>query len=214
MSEIKFFNGVKFELANNDRYYRQVGNFKMTMHRYVWEFYNGKIPKGYEIHHKDFNRLNNDISNLQLVTASEHDILHENNLSEEQKNWRRNNMNTVVHEAAKKWHQSEEGSAWHTKHIQEQHQNGSFKKELICTNCGKSFIGEKKGENTFCSNACKSAYRRKMGLDNASAICPICGKEYMTNKFRPSKTCSRSCANRMRAKKNQEWVDYLKKGLF
>lgn len=211
MNKVEIFNGTEFYLGD-DGYYRDK-NYNY-LHRCIWEYYNCSIPEGYEIHHIDLDKSNNDISNLRLLKASDHKKLHADLLTPEQRDWRRNNMNTVVHEAAKKWHQSEEGSAWHTKHIQEQHQNGSFKKELICTNCGKHFIGEKKGENTFCSNACKSAYRRKMGLDNIKKVCPICGNEFETSKYKKVETCSRSCANRMRAKKNQEWVDYLKKGLF
>lgn len=46
-------------------------------HRLVWEKYYGKIPDGYQIHHIDFNKTNNDISNLQLVTPLEHKRIHE-----------------------------------------------------------------------------------------------------------------------------------------
>jgi len=45
-------------------------------HHYVWENVNGKIPKGLHIHHKDENKLNNKINNLQLLTNSEHQKLH------------------------------------------------------------------------------------------------------------------------------------------
>lgn len=41
------------------------------VHRLVWETFKGKIPKGYEINHKDHNKANNDLSNLELVTHSE-----------------------------------------------------------------------------------------------------------------------------------------------
>lgn len=34
------------------------------------------LKKDYVVHHKDFNRLNNDISNLQVLTYSEHRRLH------------------------------------------------------------------------------------------------------------------------------------------
>ena len=47
-------------------------------HRMIWEKYHGKIPKGYIIHHKDKNRLNNDISNLKLITRGEHSKIHKN----------------------------------------------------------------------------------------------------------------------------------------
>ena len=37
-------------------------------HIIVWEKYFGKVPDGYQIHHIDGNKTNNDIKNLQLVT--------------------------------------------------------------------------------------------------------------------------------------------------
>ena len=45
-------------------------------HRLVWEAAHGPIPDGYEIHHIDGNGHNNDLSNLQLLTRSEHASLH------------------------------------------------------------------------------------------------------------------------------------------
>ena len=52
----KTFVGLKF--------YKGVGkNFCCTIsiHRFVWIYYNGEIPDGYDIHHRDFNHDNNDI---------------------------------------------------------------------------------------------------------------------------------------------------------
>lgn len=46
-------------------------------HVIVWEKFFGKIPDGYQIHHIDGNKANNDIENLQLVTALEHRRIHE-----------------------------------------------------------------------------------------------------------------------------------------
>ncbi len=46
------------------------------IHRLVWEAFVGEIPKGYIVHHKDGNRQNNSLSNLQLVTAKEHHDIH------------------------------------------------------------------------------------------------------------------------------------------
>lgn len=41
-------------------------------HRMVWEKYFGPIPAGCVIHHKDGNKLNNDIKNLQLMPKPQH----------------------------------------------------------------------------------------------------------------------------------------------
>lgn len=46
------------------------------MHRVVWEQHNGTIPAGHHIHHVDGNKTNNDISNLELISASKHSSLH------------------------------------------------------------------------------------------------------------------------------------------
>jgi hypothetical protein len=44
---------------------------------YIWFKNTGYFPKkGEVIHHKDFNKLNNDFSNLQLMTNKEHLKLH------------------------------------------------------------------------------------------------------------------------------------------
>ena len=192
----QYFDGESFTLDKQTGYYKHANIF---MHRYVWEFYNGKIPEGYEIHHKDLNRNNNNIENLECISTSDHRKLHADLLTDEQREWKRNNLAENARPKASEWHKSEEGSKWHTEHIMKQREKGAFEKNLVCVNCGKEFIGEKHGENAYCSNACKSAYRRKMGLDLVPAICVCCGKYFNTNKFRPSRTCSRSCANRQRA---------------
>ncbi len=50
-----------------------------TLHRDVWKFHNGEVPKGKEIHHIDGNSLNNNISNLTAITRREHLRLHPKN---------------------------------------------------------------------------------------------------------------------------------------
>lgn len=195
----QYFDGIKFTLCEKSGYYRHQ-TLRKYMHRYVWEYYNGKIPSGYEVHHIDFDKSNNDISNLQLLTSQEHHQLHKELLTDQQREWRRNNMNTKARPKAIEWHKSQKGSEWHSEHIKQQHNNGKFNRQLICTNCGKEFDGilYKNGGNSFCSNACKSAYRRINDLDTIEQKCPICEKVFKTNKYRPSITCSRSCANKYR----------------
>lgn len=40
-------------------------------HRVIWQMCVGDIPDDYQVNHKDFNRANNNISNLELMTAKE-----------------------------------------------------------------------------------------------------------------------------------------------
>lgn len=51
-------------------------HIRRYMHILVWEVFNGPIPKGYVVHHKDHNRHNNCIDNLELLTDSEHKKRH------------------------------------------------------------------------------------------------------------------------------------------
>lgn len=65
------FDNKKFTRRNNG-YYGMTYGSRELMHRYVWRKHNGTIPKGYDIHHKDGNRENNDIRNLEIMSKSEH----------------------------------------------------------------------------------------------------------------------------------------------
>lgn len=47
-------------------------NRNYHIHRLVWEEHNGNIPRNCIIHHKDGNKMNWDITNLELLTRSEH----------------------------------------------------------------------------------------------------------------------------------------------
>jgi len=61
------------------RYYGQE-----KWYRVYWDLMHPDQPcEGYDIHHIDFNELNDDISNLELLTRSEHVRLHNLNMSDE-----------------------------------------------------------------------------------------------------------------------------------
>jgi len=65
------------------------------MHRHIWEQYHGKIPTGKVIHHKDGNKKNNEISNLECLTYKEHNSLH----SKDRQVWNRG----ISAKTNKKW---------------------------------------------------------------------------------------------------------------
>ena len=48
----------------------------IKVHVYVWEQANGPKPKGMILHHKDFNRRNYSLENLELMSESDHRKLH------------------------------------------------------------------------------------------------------------------------------------------
>ena len=61
------FNGETYYLCGN--YFQRKGK---RLHREVWTYHNGDIPKGYHVHHIDHNRSNNSIDNLNLIKGTEH----------------------------------------------------------------------------------------------------------------------------------------------
>ena len=42
----------------------------------MWEKFNGPIPEGFEIHHKDENKTNYNIDNLELIEIKQHHKKH------------------------------------------------------------------------------------------------------------------------------------------
>jgi hypothetical protein len=57
---------------NKDGYLTFKKNGKnISIHRYVWKFFKGEIKNRLTVNHKDGNKLNNEISNLELMTFSE-----------------------------------------------------------------------------------------------------------------------------------------------
>lgn len=71
------YDGMKWTI-NNCGYYRNTNraNGEFLLHRYKYEKEAHQIPDGYDIHHKDRNKQNNDIDNLLLIEKSEHTKLH------------------------------------------------------------------------------------------------------------------------------------------
>ena len=60
-------DNLKFTI-NRDGYYECTTIDRLMLHNHNWEKENGKIPNGYELHHIDLIKTNNDVLNLQLVT--------------------------------------------------------------------------------------------------------------------------------------------------
>ena len=187
-------DGHKFRKDKKTGYYLSgpINHKRYRLHRYIYEKYNGSIPKGYDIHHIDHNKDNNEIENLQLLSSTKHKSIHSKEVSEEMRQFYRDNMNNVVRPKAIEWHKSAEGREWHKE--QWKKTLGKVKheqkpKKLKCLNCSKEYETTTFGDTKFCSNNCKSAYRRKLGKDNETRKCNKCNKEYIVNKYSFRKYC-------------------------
>lgn len=204
---VAFFDGFKFRRDAKTGYYLATkptdGKHRERLHCYVWRYFNGPIPDGFHIHHIDENKANNDIENLLCIPGGLHAKHHlseyvANNHSKVIKN-----LNENVRPKASEWHKSEAGRAWHAKQSRINAQNMEPRR-FVCQYCGKEYYKKPIGQNKFCSNNCRSAYRRKSGVDNETRTCKVCGKEFTANKYSAQKCCSGKCAGVFRRNKRNQ----------
>ena len=170
MAKTISFNGKRFSW--DGKYYAPVGGYKQEhkrFHQEVWQYYNGEIPKGYHIHHKDGDRANNEINNLEAVKIKEHLSRHykENWKDKDFREKVRKNCNNI-RPLTKEWHSSEEGRKWHS----EQAKTAWQKRKTVikeCEVCKKEFEAYRASIARFCHPNCKAKAlrkRRRLQLNN------------------------------------------------
>lgn len=140
---------------NGESYYKCGFYFQRKgrrLHREVWMYHNGEIPTGYDIHHKDGDRSNNSIENLEMLPEYEHMSLHMS--TPERVAQSRENIKKAI-AAAPKWHSSPEGKAWHSQHgkkVAAHQKEIAVPKTFVCAWCGKEF------QSTYDSPKLKNRY--------------------------------------------------------
>ena len=155
------FNNKTYYLYDGERYYSKG---RKRLHRVVYEYYFGEIPKGFHIHHKNHNSTDNRIENLELVEGKEHLSNHSIGRLTSNKEWF-DEFHAKGIEAAKEWHKSPEGIEWHSEHGKKCWENKEYY-EKECTVCGKQYSTPFPTRSKFCHNNCKSQAnrnRKKLG---------------------------------------------------
>lgn len=160
---------------------------KKLLHRMIWEHYKGPIPKGHVIHHKNGNKMNNTIENLECMSHAEHCRLHR--LKESETVSKRMSKHS---EKLHQWHRSEEGKESLANKARKQFENRPLR-PCVCCECGKEFLSKHTVPTKFCSKSCMSRERRNSGKDNESRTCIICLSNFTINKYQYTKTCSKPC---------------------
>lgn len=183
------YAGVRYYLCGS--YFQRDG---VRLHRKVWQDANGPIERGWHVHHDNHDRSDNSLTNLVLLPGREHLEHHA------QKGVSRR-VTPQALAAAAEWHRSSEGQAWHKLHGKASWENRQQDKPCTCDQCGKDFLAWSRNQSRFCSNACKSAWRRQSGLDDVEKVCAECGGVYIANKYAKASTCSRACGQRSAARK-------------
>lgn len=152
---VALWNGKRYYKSNKGFYYRlQFSDKARYLHRDVWEYYNGTIPARHIIHHKDKNKNNNHIDNLECLTYTQHSQRHEDIYK-----------NQVFSEKclrkAAEWHRSEEGRASHRRAARKYWPEWV---ERTCEVCGKKFMQKNQGPKAIartCNHSCAGTLRNR-----------------------------------------------------
>lgn len=147
----QYFDGHLYKVWPKSRYFSRGGN--RYIHRMVWAAAFGPVPVGCHIHHRDANRANNAIANLECLPKSEH-LSKTGGLRKG-----RDAFSEWARDSAKAWHGSEAGRLWHSRHARETKPWKKWKRQSIhCAHCGVDFMGVVRPRGRaqkWCSNSCK-----------------------------------------------------------
>jgi len=182
--------GKKFYLDHQTGYWISTACPKIRAHQWVWINYHKVIPKGYHIHHINDDKSDNRIENLELIHGSRH-VKYHMNLPE--RIIKSKEIMQKISPLSKEWHASDEGRAWHKYYAQKSNFGKWEPKKYKCQVCNSEYETSKRSNIKFCSNACKSRYRRASGLDNVDRECENCKKKFNINKYKKTRFCSISC---------------------
>lgn len=187
---------------NGEIYYRNKGGYftkNFCLHSVVWFYCYGEIPAGYDVHHKDLNPANNDISNLHMLTKAEHHSLHNKLRSE--KSFLENRICLVCGKIIKVT-----TSNMYQKFCSLKCAGLYVRKtplEKKCSVCGKLFqVSSKNSDKKFCSVSCANIAHRNRGIEARTKKCEFCGKEFIASRLH-IRFCSSACANKFNGSKRK-----------
>jgi len=187
------FNWKTYKIRGDEKYYQQA--YWNRLHRDVWIYHNWDIPKWYDIHHKDENVLNNNLDNLELIESWKHRSEHMKKRFEDAEYKENNNKQLdIIRPLTKIWHWSEEWRNWHKEH----YKNSLWCMPihtLQCEQCWTDFETTDKTTSRFCSNKCKSQFRRDSWVDNITRDCIKCWEWFIINKYYKTQQC-KVCRNK------------------
>lgn len=178
------FNGIIYAKSKTNNHYER----RSSIYRAVYNYYCGEIPRGYEIHHKDWNPDNNDISNLQMLTRAQHQALHHSIGT-----YIAPVRNFICKVCGKKFtsHYSGKNCFCSQKCANKFHHN-VIEKE--CLSCGKKFTTSNP-DAKFCSSKCYGKSIKKSPIEKE---CVICGKKFYASVKHPEKQCcSPECTHKL-----------------
>lgn len=207
MVELNLRYGIKFRRYPGRHYFSPHHADRLRgiedLHREIWKHERGDIPPGWHVHHIDTDAGNNVTDNLECLPPEVHHERHRADVSARGRAPEHLDHLGAIRALAARWHGSPEGLAWHSEHGLSTWVDRVSKRKP-CDQCGTEF--EFYTSARFCSNACKSAWRRADGIDNEDRICAFCGNGFAINRYAATRACTGSCAAHLRwaARHNME----------
>lgn len=158
--KIIIYKGERYTLQQ--RYYCR----SVQLHRQIWIDNFGPIPENYQIHHKNGDKLDNRLENLECVHIAEHRRIHN---AQKEIQYQVCKIGSKLSLKKKRiWYLLKEG-----KNIKAENSKVFWDKRedstRICVICGVEYFSRSvKTKNGCCSNACRCyLYRlKKAGLNN------------------------------------------------
>ena len=169
------FEGKNYSDRGDGYFMNQTKEGKKYLHREVWAAHYGEIPEGCVIHHMDHDPSNNDISNLELMTETQHLRYHAN-------------CPGGVADRARRWRE----------------ENKQYGHKCVVCGKEFTSIFPPGPHALYCGMDCSQVQHRrrqraKSGKDPiveftpGEKICKQCGKTYTTSHRRKSLYCSKQC---------------------
>ena len=155
----------RFVTFNGHRYHKYRGYYerRVALHVDVYEKAHGIIiPEGYHVHHKDLNKLNNNLDNLELMTCNDHMKLHTMLTRKERTyfcSYCGKQFSSRTTRVTDKHHYCSE--ACRSKYSQE-HRPVTERKCIIC---GKMFVKPKNSTAQTCSTNCTNLLMSKRRME-------------------------------------------------
>lgn len=159
----QYFCGALYRIWPSDKYFSKGGS---RLHRDVWKAAFGEIPRRCHVHHRDGDKANNRIENLEAIDSAEHlriergaDSVH-----------KQSRISDATRLKAAEWHGSDAGREWHRRQAVRAQAWTKWQRETKkCLDCGTEFLAlvRKSGNSqVYCCSACKVSAYRKRGKQN------------------------------------------------
>lgn len=172
------WDGYTWHMRTGKSYYER----RVLLHREIWEAANGPIPTGYDIHHKNDNKTDNRLENLELLTHGKHSALH---YQEKLAPHRQKAMDNAK-------------AAW------QYNQSIRMQRDLVCARCGTIYHSPSAHPIRYCATACVEA-ARSGAFTGETRKCEFCATEYQATK-RVQRYCSKPCNIRATEKRKTTLV--------